>query len=147
MLSKEPAWCDGETCLACNVRFGITTRRHHWYMQQLSSHSCYFLCQHSRRNDTIRERCYFNTHTHTHTRRHNMRCYFNVQSKADMTVSLSAVSAGCASSAVCQLLSTSCYCVPVCHRHFTQPVLLLLVINGAVHIRRIRDVRVLFADN
>ena len=130
MLSKEPAWCDGETCLACSVRFGITTRRHHWYMQQSSSHSCYFLCQHSRRNDTMRE-----------------RCYFNVQSKADMTVSLSAVSAGCASSAVCQLLSTSCYCVPVCHRHFTQPVLLLLVINSAVHIRRIRDVRVLFADN
>jgi len=30
MLNKEPPWCEGETCLACNARFGITTRRHHW---------------------------------------------------------------------------------------------------------------------
>ncbi|GAB1599554.1 rabankyrin-5-like, partial, partial [Argonauta hians] len=29
MLSKEPPWCDGETCLECGVKFGIKTRKHH----------------------------------------------------------------------------------------------------------------------
>jgi len=51
MLNKEPPWCEGETCLACNTRFGITTRRHHWYMQHFIicsfasfSVECYTTC-------------------------------------------------------------------------------------------------------
>ncbi|XP_052802681.1 rabankyrin-5-like isoform X2 [Mya arenaria] len=29
MLAKEPPWSDGETCLECNIKFSIKTRRHH----------------------------------------------------------------------------------------------------------------------
>ncbi|CAG2230838.1 ANKFY1 [Mytilus edulis] len=29
MLSKEPAWSEGEICLECCVKFGIKTRKHH----------------------------------------------------------------------------------------------------------------------
>ncbi|KAL4223226.1 Ankyrin repeat and FYVE domain-containing protein 1 [Mactra antiquata] len=29
MLSKEPPWSDGETCLECKVKFSIKTRKHH----------------------------------------------------------------------------------------------------------------------
>jgi len=37
MLNKEPSWCDAETCLACNTRFGLTTRKHHWYERTSST--------------------------------------------------------------------------------------------------------------
>ncbi|ESO10241.1 hypothetical protein HELRODRAFT_190418 [Helobdella robusta] len=29
MLKKEPPWTDGENCLQCDVKFGLTTRKHH----------------------------------------------------------------------------------------------------------------------
>ncbi|XP_059177093.1 rabankyrin-5-like isoform X2 [Physella acuta] len=29
MLSKEPPWSDGETCLECSAKFNIKTRKHH----------------------------------------------------------------------------------------------------------------------
>lgn len=32
MLSKEPPWCDGSNCYECAAKFGVTTRKHHWYV-------------------------------------------------------------------------------------------------------------------
>lgn len=29
LLSQEPPWSDGDTCLECNAKFGIATRKHH----------------------------------------------------------------------------------------------------------------------
>ena len=31
MLTKEPPWCDSEHCVECGTKFGIKTRKHHWY--------------------------------------------------------------------------------------------------------------------
>ena len=36
MLSKEPPWCEGDFCLECTVKFGIKTRKHHWWLTILS---------------------------------------------------------------------------------------------------------------
>lgn len=36
MLSKEPPWCDGSNCYECAAKFGVTTRKHHWYVLGMS---------------------------------------------------------------------------------------------------------------
>jgi hypothetical protein len=30
MLSKEPPWAEGDMCLECGSKFGLTMRKHHW---------------------------------------------------------------------------------------------------------------------
>lgn len=37
MLSKEPPWCDGSNCYECAAKFGVTTRKHHWWVAWLYS--------------------------------------------------------------------------------------------------------------
>lgn len=29
-LSQEPPWAEGDICLECGAKFGLTMRKHHW---------------------------------------------------------------------------------------------------------------------